>query len=240
MTFVVIITSAALLTGLTKGGLSPMGALLMPLLSMVMPVSEAIGLMLPLLIVGDVFAVRAYWRTWDMIHIRRLLPAAVIGIVIGLLLLTNLSDEAMRRILGIFTLALAAYKLGSESLKNVTYTPRPWHGIAAGSAAGFASALANAGGPPITSYLLLQKVPPTAFVGTSVLFFAVINLLKLPAFLAGGVTNIDQLIGVLWALPLIPAGVWAGRWLINHINQRLFEWLMLAGLVWAGLTLLLG
>lgn len=240
MTFIVIIASAALLIGLSKGGMGPMGTLLMPLLSMAMPVSDAIGLMLPLLIVGDVFAVRAYWRTWDMTHIKRLLPAAVVGIVVGLVLLTNLSDEALRRLLGVFTLAIAAYKLVSDSLKTLTYTPHPWHGIAAGSTAGFASALANAGGPPITSYLLLQKLPPTTYVGTSVLFFAAVNLLKLPAFLATNVTDVDRLIGISWSVPLIPVGIWAGRQLIQRINQRTFEWLMLAGLVWAGLALLLG
>lgn len=240
MTFIVIITCAALLIGLAKGGLGPLGALLTPLLSMTMPVSDAIGLTLPLLIVGDAFAVRAYWRTWDVTHVRRLLPAAVIGILVGLLLLTNLSNDALRRVVGVFTLTVAAYKLVSESLKTLAYTPRPWHGVAAGSAAGFASALANAGGPPITSYLLLQKLPPTTFVGTSVLFFAVVNLLKLPAFLAAQVTDVDRLIGIAWAVPLIPVGVWAGRRLIQRINQRAFEWLMLAGLVWAGLALLLG
>ena len=231
---------AALIVGLAKGGFGPAGALIAPLLASVMPVTEAVGLTLPLLIVGDWFALRAYWKQWEAKHLRLLLPSAVIGIVFGLLLLTTLSDDALRRIMGTFTLAIAVYKLVSDRLQTVEYTPRNWHGNLAGSMSGFASALANAGGPPITAYLLLQRLPPTNFVGTSVLFFAVVNLLKLPAFLAADVINLDKLADVFWVIVLIPLGVWLGRQLITRINQKAFEWLMLGSLMWAGFSLLLG
>jgi uncharacterized membrane protein YfcA len=230
----------ALILGLAKGGFGGIGALLVPLLSTVMPVSEAVGLMLPLLMVGDAFALRAYWRQWDARHLRLLLPGAVIGIVIGLLLLTSLSDDALRRILGTFTLVIAVYKVASDALKKVEYAPHNWHGALAGSVSGFSSALANAGGPPITAYLLLQKLQPTVFVGTNVLFFAIVNALKLPAFLAAEVTDVHRLSEIVWVVPLIPLGVWLGRHLIDRINRRLFEALMLLSLLWAGFSLLLG
>jgi uncharacterized membrane protein YfcA len=240
MTETLVIIIVALLVGLAKGGFGPVGGLIVPVLSTQMPVSDAVGLALPLLIVGDWFAMRAYWRKWDTRHIKLLLPGAVVGIVFGLALLTSLSDDTLRRVLGVFTLIVAAYKLASDSLANLAYTPRDWHGTLAGSTAGFASALANAGDPPITSYLLLQRLAPMTFVATNVLFFATVNLLKLPAFLVARVLDVHELIAIAWVLPLIPVGVGIGRYLINRISPKLFEWLMFGGLVWAGLMLLLG
>lgn len=240
MTYILVIALAALIVGLAKGGLGPLGALLAPLLASVMPVAEAVGITLPLLIVGDWFALRAYWKTWDMRLVRLLLPGAIVGIILGLTLLTSLSDDALRRVLGVFTLLIAAYKVASETIKRLEYRPHDWHGMVAGSTAGFASALANAGGPPITSYLLLQKLEPAVFVGTSTLFFAIVNLLKLPAFLGAGVIDLPRLAGVLWALALIPVGVWIGRGVITRMNRRVFEWLIFVSLLWAGGALLLG
>ena len=240
MSLTLVIILAALMVGLIKGGLGPVpGALLVPLLSTTMRVSEAVALTLPLLIVGDLFALPVYWRQWDSRMVRLMLPAAVGGIVMGLALLTTLPDDTLRRVLGAFTLLVAGYKLASDSIATLSYAPRDWHGWLAGWGSGFGSALANAGAPPITAYLLLQKVTPTVFIATTVLFFFVVNLIKLPAFLATNVVSIDQLLSIVWALPLIPVGVLAGRRVVQRLNPRLFERLMLVLLVWAGLTLLL-
>ncbi|MBN2302902.1 MAG: sulfite exporter TauE/SafE family protein [Anaerolineae bacterium] len=238
MSFAVIIITAALIVGLAKGGFGALGTLLTPLMSLIMPVQDAVGVILPLLMVGDWFALHAYRGTWDMSHVRRLLPTAVIGVIAGMLLLTNLPDTALRRILGIFTLIIIVYKLASDSLQNVEYTPRAWHGALAGSAAGFSSALANAGGPPMQSYLLLQRLSPTVYVGTNAVFFASVNMMKLPAFLAADVIDPDRLVGILWVIPLIPVGVWIGRRLIDRIPPKLFEWVVMVSLLWAAVMLL--
>lgn len=237
----VVVAGAAMLVGLAKGGLGgAVGSLIVPLLSTIMPITEAVGITLPLLMFGDLFALRAYWRTWDMKYVRLLLPGAVVGIGMGILLLASLSDDALRRLLGIFTLIVVAYKIASDALSGLSYTPRAWHGVLAGWASGFASALANSGGPPSMAYLLLQKLDPKTFVGTLTLVFAVINALKLPGFLAANVIDLPRLVGVLWVLPIIPVGVWIGKWIIVRLNQRVFEWLMLILLAYAGVSLLVG
>lgn len=146
----------------------------------------------------------------------------------GVALLTTLPDDALRHIPGLFTLIIAAYKLGSDTLAALAYRPRRWHGWLAGWGSGFGSALANAGAPPIT------------FVATTIVFFLVVNLLKLPIFVATDVIDGPRLARTLWALPLIPVGVWLGKELLRRIDQKKFEWLMLALLVWAGVSLLVG
>lgn len=234
------VLAAALFIGLSKGGLGgAAGGLVVPILSTIMPVPQAVGLSLPLLILGDAFALQAYWRRWEWRDLRLLLPAAVGGVLIGVLLLTSLSDLALRRLLGAFTLLAVLYKLGSDRLAGLAYTPRRWHGWLGGLGAGLASAMANAGGPILTIYLLLQKRPALAFLGTTTLFFAVINLVKLPFFLGTRVIDPGALVGVLWALPAIPAGVWLGKWVFTNVEQRVFEAIMLALLAYAGVSLLL-
>jgi uncharacterized protein len=237
-----ILAITALWIGLVKGGLGgPVGStLVLPLLVQIMPAQQAVGIVLPLLMVGDIAALRAYWRDWDMGLIRRLLPAAILGVVAGTLLLAALPEAELRRTLGVLMLLLVVYKIGSDVLRQVQYEPRPWHGSLAGFVAGSMSALANAGGPPMTAYLLLQKLQPTAFVGTMTLFFTIINILKIPAFLSAQIINLPLLLSVAWIVLLIPAGVVAGRWIIVRINRHLFDQLMTVLLVLAALLLLFG
>ncbi|MDX2160512.1 MAG: sulfite exporter TauE/SafE family protein [bacterium] len=226
--FVAVVAFVALLIGLSKGGLGAVLAVLStPLLSQVMPVADAISLALPMLIIADLFALRVYWRQWDMHYIRLLLPTSVVGILVGTFMLANLPDDVLRRLLGLFVLFFVGYRLLADRLSSIAYQPRNWHGTVAGFIAGTGSAVANVGGPPFTIYMLLQNIAPLAFVGTTTLYFALVNLIKLPPLVAAGLMDIDVLLRAAWVLPLLPVGVWAGRKVINRINQRTFERLML-------------
>lgn len=238
----IVIALVGLIIGLVKGGIGgPIaGAFILPMLSQTMSVPQAVGITLPLLMVGDAFAMRFYWREWDMALLKLMLPSAIVGIVMGTLLLVALPDQLLRYLLGVFTLGVIAYKLLSDSLRQVQYTPRRWHGYFAGWSSGFTSALANLGGPPVTAYLLLQKLQPVAFVGTLTLFFTIVNLLKLPGFLAADLIDIPQLIRILWVVPIIPLGVWVGRSIIDRFPRVLFERFMIVLLFIAALMLFFG
>ena len=97
----------------------------------------------------------------------------------------------------------------------------------------------NTGAPPFTAYMLLQDVSPPVFVGTTTLFFALVNLIKVPWLVAGHLLDLSDLTRILWAMPLIPVGIWLGRWLVNRMNREVFERVMLYVLALAGLALLL-
>jgi uncharacterized membrane protein YfcA len=230
---IIIFALAAMLIGLSKGGLGgpvPV-SLTAPLLSLVMPVSQAIGIVLPLLLVADAFAIYFYWNTWDTAIIRDMLPASVVGTIIGAVLLAVLPNDALSRLIGLLTLVAVLYKVLQPRLQALAYHPRPWHRPLVGGLAGFGSALANAGAPPFAAYMLLQPdMAPVRFIGTTTLFFAIINLMKVPSFLASGITSLDLLGQTLWALPLIPLGVWTGRYLVRRMNALLFEQIMVVSL----------
>lgn len=237
-----IFALVALLIGFSKGGLGgpvPV-SLTVPILSLVIPVSQAIGVVLPLLIFADVFALYFYWRRWDMRYIRLMLPSAALGVIMGSLLLAVLPNELLKKVIGGFTLLAVIYKLASDQLKSLQYSPRRWHGYLAGWASGFGSSLANVGSPPFTAYLLLQTdVTPISFIGTSTLFFAILNILKVPGFVSAGVMDTPMLLSTAWVIPIIPVGVWLGRWILRHMPTKRFEQFMLTLLFVMSLALLL-
>lgn len=233
--FTIIVFFAALLIGLSKGGFGgpvPV-SMLTPLMSLTMPAAQAVGIVLPLLLLGDVFALWIYWKTWDLSYVKLMLPMAVIGVLIGSSLLGVLANQDLvfRRIIGLFTLTVVIYKIGNSWLKSITYEPRAWHGRFVGWAAGFGSALANVGAPPFTAYMLLQQVNPTIFIGTTTLFFAIINLLKVPGVFITGALTPQQFVSVLWVMPVIPGGVWLGKRFVKWVNPVVFEWMMLITLL---------
>jgi uncharacterized membrane protein YfcA len=192
---------------------------------------------LPMLIVADAFAVYAYRGEWHWGLIRRLLPAAVVGALAGTYLLTSLPGSFTRIALALFTLLVVGYKLLSRRLALLRYQPRPWHAPAAGALAGVASALFNSGGPPFNAYLLLQNISPRAFVATTAIFFALLNLIKVPGFVWAGVIDLPLLARLWWVFLFIPVGILLGRALIQRINQAAFEGLVMVMLLGASALL---
>ena len=136
------------------GGL--LGMVATPLMSLVMPVSEVVGLMLPMLILGDIFAVSAHWRRWDTHIFMRLIPGALVGVFIGTYVVATTSPSLLCRLLSVLILLFVAYMLTHKRLiRAVEYQSRGWHGVLAGSVAGTTSALAHAGDPPVAICLML-------------------------------------------------------------------------------------
>lgn len=230
---IIVVIIAILIIGLSKGGVGaalPV-ALVLPMLSLVLDPKEAVPLMVPFLVIADVFALRIYWGKWTLPIIRQTLPAAVIGVVVGGVLLSAIDATLLRVLIGIFTLTIVAYRLLADRLKSVAYRPRAWHGTLAGGASGLASTMANAGGPIYVPYLLLQSLEPVPFIGTSTLFFAVLNMLKIPVFWQQGLLDPQTVLQFAWAIPLLPLGVWLGRRIVDWFDQKTFERLILVLLV---------
>jgi uncharacterized membrane protein YfcA len=238
--FVGVMAMAAFLTGLSKGGLGGMiGALITPMMVLIMPLDQAVGLLLPILMVGDGFAIVAHWRRWETRLIWMLVLGALIGVTLGTFVITSLSPLLMRRGLGLLVLIFLTYRLFERRIASaLTYRSRRWHGALAGSTAGFTSTLAHAGGPPITIYLLMQDLQPGVFVATSALFFALLNWIKVPYYYAAGLFDFGTLLRLAWLAPLVPLGVWIGKVVIYRIDKALFDRIILVLLGVSGVLLL--
>ncbi|HLU09567.1 MAG TPA: sulfite exporter TauE/SafE family protein [Oceanobacillus sp.] len=239
MSTYIVVAIVGIFIGLSKGGMgATLGILAIPLLSLVMPPTDAVGLSLPMLLFGDVFALYVYWNKWDMHYMRVLLPLALVGVAIGTFLLASLPSLVLRRIIGLLALSFVVYKFTSDRLLTIQYQPRGWHGYVTGVAAGTASALANSGSVPFTIYMLLQGVKPEIFAATATLFFAVLNVVRLPTQIVAGIFDMQRVLETLWVTPVIVFGVVMGRWLVLRINQKAFERFMLLVLFVASLVMI--
>ena len=233
----VVIAILGFMIGFAKGGFGGLGALLTPILALVLPVASAVGVLLPMLMVGDVFAVSMYWKEWDLDLIKRMLPAGIIGAIAGTALLAGLSSDGLRIILGIFVLVLVAYKFLSDRIQAIRYEPRPWHAPAAGLLAGLASGMFNYGGPAFSSYLLLQRLKARPFIATTAIYFALLNLIKVPGFLYTGVLDLPLLFSLWWVFPFIPVGIWVARVTLTRLSPSAFEWIIVVLLIFSSLWL---
>jgi hypothetical protein len=149
-----------------------LGALATPLLALVMPTAQVIGLILPILLLADIFAVSFCWRRWNSELGLLLIPGAIVGVTIGTFFITNAPTETLRTTLGVIALIFTVYSIFEGRIQGLLkYHPRNWHGLLAGTITGFSSALAHTGGPPVSIYLLLQDVTPRVFLATSAIFF---------------------------------------------------------------------
>ncbi len=231
----------AFVVGLAKGGLGGvLGSLATPLLSLVMPANQVVGLLLPLLMLADIPAVWIYWKKWDWKWVQLMLPGAVIGVVGATAFIVAVPARTLQITLGVFVLLFTAYKLAEKRiLASWRYTPHNWHGTLAGTLSGLASALAHNGAPPATIYLLMQEgVTALTFNATCAIFFAILNLFKLPFYLYAGLLDGRLLLSSLWTVPLVPLGVWLGVRTARRFDPQTFERVILALLAFTAVVLI--
>jgi len=232
---------AAFCIGLSKTGFGGVGMLAVLLMAQVMPARESTGAVLPLLIIADIFAIHAFRQFTVWRHLVKILPAAVLGIVCGWLLIPHLSAGIFGPLIGwmvLFLLALTIFQKLSNLLP-ATAAGHPSIAWPVGWIAGVTTMLANAAGAIMTIYLLACRLPKYEFVGTAAWFFFIVNVIKVPFSASLGLINAHSLLLNLLLVPGIVAGVATGRFFLGKIRQQAFEWLMIALSLAGGLKLVL-
>jgi uncharacterized protein len=236
--FYVVAVPAVLLLGLSKSGfLSGFGSLATPLLALTVPVPQAAAIMLPLLIVMDALNMKELFAQRDRALVRLLLPAGLVGIVIGTLLFGVFSDKAVAGVVGALTLLFLAQRLAFPLGPHGVAPSRPL-GFVLGAASGFTSFVAHAGGPPIAAYVLPLRLAPVVASATMAVFFAAINWAKWVPYAWLGLIDLRNMATALVLLPLAPVGVWLGVWLVRRVSSELFYRLAYAGMFLTGAKLL--
>ncbi len=236
----IMIIFVTFMISLSKGGLGGMlGALATPMMALVMPANQVLGLLLPILLLADVFAIAMHWRKWNGRLVWLLTPGAVIGVTIGTFFIANAPTNVLKTGLAVIVLLFVIYKLLEKRiLASLKYQDRDWHGWLAGTAGGFASSLAHSGGPPISIYLMLQGVTPSVFIATLVLFFAILNWIKVPYYFYIHLFDFQRLWQIAWIAPIVPLGVWIGHWLVTKVSKVVFDNIILVLLVITALLLI--
>jgi uncharacterized protein len=236
---------AMLLIGISKAGFGGgVGAIATPLMALTISVTDAAAILLPILIVADLFSLRHYWNVYDRSSVKVMIPGAVVGIVLGALFFGYFSDNerTLKVILGVVSLLFVAYQLARTLIFGALLKAKPpdWVGVLLGGVAGFTSTLAHAGGPPATISLLPQQLPRRIFVGTSVIFFFTLNIVKLLPYSMLGLLRVGNISTILVLAPLTFVGVQVGVWMNCRFNERYFTYVIYALLLLTGFELVSG
>ncbi|NOZ33541.1 MAG: sulfite exporter TauE/SafE family protein [Alphaproteobacteria bacterium] len=237
-----VAATAVFLVALAKSGLiGPISMVGVPLLTLIMPAREAAGLLLPVLLVMDVIGLLAYRRGFDLGILKIMLPGAVVGIGMGWILWAVTSESAVRLMIGLITLAFVLDHWFPLRKRLAAGTPsKPW-GVFWGSVAGFTSFVSHTGGPPYQIYTLPQRMEPALFAGTSVVFFAIVNTIKLVPYGFLGQLSGANLTAAAALSPVAIGGMLLGVYLVRRISADLFYkvayslvFLLALKLVWDG------
>lgn len=231
----------ALFVGMAKAGIAGVNGLFVGMFALVTPsVRQSSGVVLPLIILGDWIAVAAYRRHLQWRHLGRLFPFAAAGVVLGYFAMGHWSDRSIRTVVGAIIVILAAmsYWRRLRAPARLADKMHWFQGACVGILAGFATLVANAAGPLMAIYLVAMRLPKMEYVGTTAIFFALINLFKLPFMIDLGLVSLPSVAFDLVLVPAVLVGLIAGRWILMRLNQRLFEELALALSALTGLALL--
>jgi uncharacterized protein len=221
-TFIITASLAALLVGLSKGGLSNMGVLGTPVLALVISPVQAAALLLPIFVVSDMFGLWAYRREFDKRNLIILLPAAMSGIGIGWATYSLVSERAVGCMIGAIGVIFC---LNAWRVRNAIVVPKKAdvpRGVFWGTVMGFSSFVSHSGGPPYQVYVLPQQLPKTVFAGTTTIAFAIVNAVKLVPYWSLGQFTATNIKVAVMLMPIAIAGTFLGVRLVRVLPPKVF------------------
>ena len=225
----VVLVLGAFVIGVSKTAVGGLVLVAVAMFAAVLPARPSTGVALLLLIVGDLFAIRAYTKFADWQVLRRLAPYVALGVVAGTLFLHVAGDTAVRRTIGGILLVLVVVSIVRKGQKRDAGSlppPSPVLGASAGAASGFMSMVANAGSL-IYLYLLRLGLPVMTFLGTAAWYFFVVNLVKVPLSIGLGLINGTTLVLTLVLSPAVAVGAVLGKAIVKRLSLAVFEWVVL-------------
>ena len=204
------------------------------------PPTFAVGVLLPLLCLGDGFSMWHYWGKWQKRNLVYLLPGVIVGVLIGVRLVGRYSARELNVAIGILAVLFVLFQLVKDRIfaAEGAFAPNHWLGVPCGIGAGNTSTFAHGAGPIVSMFVIPQRLPKEIYVGTTVLVFTCINWIKMPFFIGQGIVNRETLWLGLCYLPLIPVGVSLGVWLNRRFSEKGFLRVVYVATLLTGLQLI--
>ena len=221
--FLTTVVPAILLYGIAKSGLGGSISLIsIPLMTIVMPLSQALAIILPILIFSDLIAVYRFRKEFDFSTLKLIVPFAGIGIFIGSLSFSNFSEDLLKITVGIMGFLFAGHYFLFKNNKQKKSNKNLLKGGIFSMIAGFTSFCVHAGGTPTSIYLLPLRMKKEIYVGTRVFFFTFVNLIKLPLYIKLSMVNFQTFKQSVILLPLAVIGIYIGYEILKRINENIF------------------
>jgi uncharacterized membrane protein YfcA len=218
--FYALAIPAILVTGISKSGFGgAMGGLAVPLMALVIAPAEAAGIMLPILCAMDVAGLRRFAGSFDWPNLRILLPGAIVGIAVGTLCFELLNKGWLLLLVGAIGIGFPLMNWSGLARRQQPAGVSVTKGGFWSAMSGFTSFICHNGGAPLLVYLMPQRLERKRFVGTTVMFFLVVNYVKLVPYYFLGQLRASNLLTSLVLLPLAPIGVYLGLWMQHRITD---------------------
>ncbi|MHC4644260.1 MAG: sulfite exporter TauE/SafE family protein [Planctomycetota bacterium] len=219
-----VVSLCAVMVGIAKTAIPGVTILAVPLMASVLPARSSVGILLGMLILGDLFAAFYYRRHAQWGHVLRLLAPTFAGIVAGYFALGRVTNEQLKPIIGAIVLGMLVvnYWRTRAAGDDAPVPKQWWFAVALGFLAGVTTMMANAAGPITVIYLLAMRLPKVEFVGTGAWYFFVTNWVKAPFSASLGLMTLQSVRLDLMMLPLIAVGAAAGVFVLKRIPQSVF------------------
>lgn len=220
--FYAVAIPAILLVGISKGGFgSGAGMFATPLIALAVPIPQAAAILLPILLAMDAVGLWAYRGVFSRENMRVILAGGVAGVVLGALAFRYVDESWLRIVLGVIAIAFVLQRILGPRAAPPTRPSTP-RGLFWSAFSGLTSTIAHAGGPPLSVYLLPQRLDKAVMVGTTVIFFAVINAVKVIPYAWLGLFDARNLWTSLALVPLAPVGIFLGIFLMKRMSEAVF------------------
>jgi len=219
--FFVFAAISVIIVGISKSGFGAgLGILSLPLMASQSSINEALAILLPLLIAIDLVGLSYFIHNANWRILKIIVPPAIVGLLLGMIFFTAITPKVLTLSIGIFTLLFLIQNLLMSHLDLSETKSYPWLGRAMGLTSGFTSFVAHIGGPPITVYMLREKLLPMVYTSTLGIFFTIINFGKLGPYAYLDLLNYQQLATSIILLPCVPVGVYFGFYLAKRISMK--------------------
>jgi len=233
-----IALSCAILIGMSKTGLSGVGLMVVPIFAAVFGGRPSVGLLLPMLIFADVFAVTWYNRHAEWKHILRLLPWALAGILTATWVGKKISDELFNHLLAAIVITGIGLMIWQDIRKKADIPSHWWFSMVMGFLGGFSTMMGNAAGPVMALYLLSMRLPKNRFIGTAAWFFFIVNVTKVPFHvLIWKTISWHTIIFDVLMIPGIAAGAFLGIRIVRLFPERAYRIFILVSTLLAALLI---
>lgn len=237
--FWVLAIIGVFLTGISKSGFAGgAGVVAVPLLSLLISPAIAVVIVLPLLLLMDIQTIAHHRHKLARQELRQLIPAALLGVLLGSFALGQLSDQLLLMLVGSLSLGFAIFQLRKKPKPSAPQKHSPVLGSSMGLIAGITSSLIHAGGPPLNIYLASRRLPPPIWISTAAVFFASINASKVLSYAWAGLWQQDLLVLSLLLIPFGIAGVLAGHHIAKRMNPAVFVRMVMLLLALSGIVLI--
>ena len=233
---------AAVLVGFSKTGVPGLGILIVPLIAGIVGAKASTGLLLPMLLFADFFAVGYYKRHANWAILLKLMPWVLAGLGVGYVVLAKISTESLDVGLGALIIALVGQQVVRDRFSELfeAHVPRAlWFSVVMGFLAGFTTMIGNVAGSITAIYLLSMGQGKNSFMGTSAWFYLTVNAIKVPLLMSLGLINAQTLVFNLKMAGFIVAGVVLGLIAFRVISQKWFDRAVLCLASFAGANLII-